>query len=486
MSDIRPDLTKLVRPPNAAPQTTKRRATWLLPAAILAGFALLFLLLFRDRLIPATTVEVAPALGLAAATTTAASAPGGPAVPAAATPAAASAPGRLLFQASGWIEPDPLPVRVTALVDGFIDQVHVLEGQTVKQGEMIATLIDSDIRLIHDAAAAEVAMREADVAALGSTAKATQHRLDAEHAALEAAQADASEAADRLRRIDRATSGAVPESERISAQLENSRRQAGVRARQALVGEATEDLQRITHETASMSARLGAAKVALAQAALNLERTRITAPFSGRILRLLAAPGQKKMAGMDDIDSATVAILYDPAKLQARVDVPLADAAGLHVGQAASILCNLLPDHTFAGVVTRINGEADLQRNTLQAKVRLIDPGDQLRPEMLCRSAFFDTPAAATPGAPAVASASGSLAVYVPDDAINDSSVWVCDPESTRVSRRAIVASSEIREGYRRLDSGVRPGEWIVKNPASLSEGQRVRPLEVSAAANPQ
>jgi multidrug efflux pump subunit AcrA (membrane-fusion protein) len=53
----------------------------------------------------------------------------------------------MLFQASGWIEPDPLPVKATALIDGVIDEVRVLEGQFVKKGETLATLVDDDARL---------------------------------------------------------------------------------------------------------------------------------------------------------------------------------------------------------------------------------------------------------------------------------------------------------------------------------------------------
>ena len=39
--------------------------------------------------------------------------------------------------------------------------------------------------------------------------------------------------------------------------------------------------------------------------------------------------------------------------------------------------------------MTRILGEADLQRNTLQVKVSLLQPDPKLRPEMLCRAKFF-------------------------------------------------------------------------------------------------
>jgi RND family efflux transporter MFP subunit len=394
-----------------------------------------------------------------------------PASPAPATPVA----GRLLFQASGWVEPDPQPIKVTALTDGFIEQVNVLEGAAVKKGEVIATLIEIDSRLAKEAAAAEVEMLEADLAALTTGIETTRFKLDAERANLLVSEADAAEAADRLGRYERMVGGAVPETERITARYENSRRQAAVLAGQARIKEIEQDLKRLAFEISSRKAKTASARARLAQATLAHERTRIVAPLDGRVLRLLAVPGQKKMAGMDEVDSSTVAILYDPAKLQVRVDVPLADAAGLSVGQRVRIRCNLLPDEVFNGEVTRISGEADLQRNTLQAKVRVINPAAKLRPEMLCRAEFLDTASNPNPAGSPAANA-GNLAVFVPESAISDSAVWVCDPDTKRVNRRVIVSTAETRDGYRRLESGIRPGEWIVREPAGLREGQRVNP----------
>jgi RND family efflux transporter MFP subunit len=466
MSDFRPELTALVSHP-AAPQTTKRRATWLLPVGVLLGFSLVFLLLFRDRLIPARGVVVSPAVAIESKPATVEKS----ASPAPATPVA----GRLLFQASGWVEPDPQPIKVTALTDGFIDQVNVLVGAAVKEGEVIATLIEIDSRLAKEAAAAEVEMLEADLAALTTGIETNRFKLDAERADLQSSEADAAEAADRLGRYERMVGGSVPETERITARFENSRRQAAVLAGQARIKEIEQDLKRLAFEITSMKAKNAAARAKLAKATLAHERTRIVAPLDGRVLRLLAVPGQKKMIAMDEVDSSTVVILYDPAKLQVRVDVPLADAAGLSVGQQVRIRCNLLPDEIFNGEVTRLSGEADLQRNTLQAKVRVINPAAKLRPEMLCRAEFLDTATTPNPvGSPAANV--GNLAVFVPDSAISDGAVWVCDPDTKRVNRRAIVSTAETREGYRRLESGIRPGEWIVREPAGLREGQRVNP----------
>jgi RND family efflux transporter MFP subunit len=211
--------------------------------------------------------------------------------------------------------------------------------------------------------------------------------------------------------------------------------------------------------------------VAVKQAQLALARTRISAPVGGRVLRLLAAPGQKRMLGMDEVDSSTIAILYEPDHLQVRVDVALADAAGLQVGQQARIRCSILPERVFSGEVTRITGEADVQRNTLQVKVRVVDPSDLLRPEMLCRVEFL---AAATPAGKLAGG--GSLATWVPEAALQDGAVWVCDPQTMRVERRTVRAGTELRDGYRRILEGLNPGEWAVLGAAKLSAGQRVNP----------
>jgi HlyD family secretion protein len=108
-------------------------------------------------------------------------------------------------------------------------------------------------------------------------------------------------------------------------------------------------------------------------------------------------PGRKSMLAMDDMDSSTIARLYQPDRLQARIDVPLEEAAGVFPGQAVRIRSGFLPDQTMQGVVSRITGEADLQRNTLQVKVSLKDPDPRLRPEMLCRAEFLPDSADGVP-----------------------------------------------------------------------------------------
>ena len=441
-------------------RSAKRRlGVWLLPLAIFLGFALLFALLFRDRLLPGKAVNVVPAIGIEETITRSI------------TSEHRTSSGKPLFQASGWVEPDPLPIKATALTDGIVDQVHVLQGALVKKGDLLATLIGDDTRLERDAMAAKLADMKASFDAHCVGTQIAIRQIDAEKAMLEVAEANVEEAADKLRRYDKMTEGAITGDERLAVRLDHRRRLAEVDLAKARIGEIAEELSKIAYEILAIQSQIKGAEIDLEKAELAYKRTRIHAPVNGRILALKAAPGAKKMVGMDEEDSSTIAILYDPAHLQVRVDVPLADAAGLSVGQAAKIRCNLLPDEIFEGIVTRIEGAADLQRNTLQAKVRIADPSDKLRPEMLSRVEFLETLRENKPDTSAI-----GVAVYVLASALTDGTVWVCDIDTRRAERRQVV-SSATAENLVRIDSGLRPGEWVVSDPAGLREGERLKPL---------
>ncbi len=451
-----PSLETLSRQPEP-PKAIRRAPAWSIPAAILLGFAILFLALFRDRLLPAPEVTVAVVLAAPFAS---------------GSPAAPSSSGNPLFQASGWIEPSPLPVIATALVDGVVETVHVLPGQDVKKGDPLATLIPDDARLAlagaeqnHRTLRSSLAVHESAISSAGKKAET----LDAQTLAAAALK---NEAADRHTRLDRLGSGAIAEADLISAKFRLDHAEAQYLAAVAAAEETRAEVARLEAERHVKQDEIRGAELEVEKAQLSLERTKITSPIDGRILRLLAAPGQKKMLEDQAPESSTIAILYQPENLQVRVDVPLADASGLGIGQQARIRCGLLPDRVFHGEVIHLSGEADLQRNTLQAKVSIVDPADELRPEMLCRVEFLATQTHHSTSSPAT----GFLATWVPESAVAGGSVWVCDPETKRVSQRAVQTTGDARDGHVRIAEGLRPGEWVVLSPANLGEGRRVHP----------
>lgn len=460
MTTPSPDLGQIISKRNETPAEPRRRvAVWLLPLCLLLGFALIFALLFRDRLLPAKKVATMIAVGIEEEITQ---------IP---DSIASSNNGKLLFQASGWVEPDPLPIKATALTDGIVENVHVLQGQLVKKGELLATLIRIDTQLQRDAMVVKVEDEKAMFEAHCVGTQIQLQRMEIEKANLTIAEANAEEAEQKFRRYQRLTKGAITEDEMLKAQLDRARMNAEVAAGNARITEISHELNKIAFEVLALQARIKAAEIQLAEAELAHERTEIKSPADGRILALMAAPGQKKMVGMDEEDSSTIAILYNPERLQIRVDVPLADAGGLSVGQRAKIRCNLLPDQLFEGVVTRIEGAADLQRNTLQAKVKIENPSDKLRPEMLSRVEFFETDQSTTN----TVSNGGGIAVYVPESAVREAQVWICNPDTQRAEKRT-VTTSIVKDGMIRVDSGIRPGEWVLIEPDDINVGQRLKP----------
>ncbi len=156
-------------------------------------------------------------------------------------------------------------------------------------------------------------------------------------------------------------------------------------------------------------------------AARELGWTEVLAPVSGVVMKLLAAPGTN--AGPEH--DAIVAI-YDPAKLRARIDVPLGSVAGIHEGQQVELRSEVLGSTVVRGVVQRVQRESDLLKNTLQVKVQVLEPPPLLRPETLCRARFLGGDAAGEPGAAA------ARTFVVPRAAVHDGAVFRFDPAAGR------------------------------------------------------
>jgi putative ABC transport system ATP-binding protein len=200
--------------------------------------------------------------------------------------------------------------------------------------------------------------------------------------------------------------------------------------------------------------RLERAEVDLAEAALRLERHVVRASIDGVVLRRLVEPGSRLMLDGDHALGSAVAVLYDPARLQVRVDVPLADAPKIGAGQPAEIAVEASPGKIFRGVLTRWVGEADIEKNTIQAKVSLRDPDSSIRPEMLARVRFLALASANGGAAPA----KGATALFAPAGAIAEGVAWVAMERdgATCVVRQRQVAPHR-RGGRRMAGSGLRP-----------------------------
>ncbi len=474
----------------------RSRLATALPWLLLIGFFLMLAAVFGKRLLPAKELTVVTIvtdrLSVDEAEATSGLVEGNAEVRAVAD-SAASFDGPMLFQASGWIEPDPFVTKATALVDGVVKTVHVLEGDLVSKGQPLATLIDEDVKLNLETSRSRLDSLKAQLGAHRRGIEMAEAEIDTLAKQVQSAAARRDEAADILKRLTRVSNGGVAEREISEARLKVASMDAEVEALAITEVELEAKVGQLKEILSDFEAQINEAEIDVARKQLALDRTRIESPIDGRILRLLVVPGQKRMMHMDNPESATVAILYDPDHLQARIDVPLAEAAQLVVGQAVRLRTEVLPGTTFKGRVTRIVGEADLQRNTLQVKVAIENPNDRLRPEMLCRAEFLgegDLSRSDSLSGQSASSASVTrINLFVPvaaftdgvssgSDAQSEATVWKVDASGDHVAPQRITLGREVREDYRLVLEGLKPGDRVVLNPpADLESGDRFRPL---------
>jgi multidrug efflux pump subunit AcrA (membrane-fusion protein) len=336
----------------------------------------------------------------------------------AATPESASARAATA-EAAGWIEPDPFPIVVRPLVAGILETLPVLEGDAVEAGEtVVGRMRSAALEAAHDRAAAQLALAEQDLqrrrvelevaeslleqkADLRLKETTARHDAAALKARLEARRKEHEEA-----REERAARRAELEGqERLAAAggtypVALARARAAVRAADARVAAKAKDVEALVVELAKAEATLvivrevlsdpralqgavdnaranvahlaaerDSVKVELDIAKRELGWATITSPVDGIVLKLLAAPGARIGPQGEGVVS-----LYDPERLQARVDVPLGAVAGVQVGQEVEIRSEVLGNRSARGRVLRVQRESDLLKNTLQVKVRLCGP----------------------------------------------------------------------------------------------------------------
>jgi len=431
-------------------------------------------------------------------------------------------------QAAGWLEAEPFYIAATALADGVVEEIFALEGDRVEKGQILARMVDDDAKLRLARDEAELLQAQATHSKAQVVLKAAQENWSSPYeleravssgqASIEAFRAELSQltslirveesllvqSQEELKSIETAYERkAAAEIEFITAREQSNAQSArleSIKARMpilhATIDRAESDLLsavRALELRIDDRARLDSARASLDHAyalvvlrevqrdesRLELDRMTIHAPISGYVQRRLKVPGDKVVRMMDSLHSSHIAHLYDPSKLQVRVDVPLADASEVYVGQSCEVVVEVFADRTFKGEVLRVTNEADLQKNTLQVKVRVINPDPLLCPEMLTRVKFLSE--VESDGSSPQSSDQPNEMVRVPRSSIenrNDAQfVWVI---TDRANGRGIlqpvnVATIETIGDWVTVQGVLQPGAMIAVDPNDCISGERVR-----------
>jgi len=502
----------IVRDEAAVPSPRRPRhvlSRYVVPGALLAGLSGLLAWASRDAILRPQPVWVVPVL---------------------ATQSAVQNEGTPLFQAAGWIEPRPTPVRVAALAPGVVERLLVVEDQAVVAGEPIAELVKEDAQLAHDRAVAGLKLRETELAQAQAGLRAATTRLEQPVHLL----AVLSEAEATLAEIVTQRKNLPFEIRRAEAQLEfsigdNERKQmsegaisgraiqqskSARDAAQALVEELRTRADSLVEQQAALrqrrdaiktqlklladekqakeeseakvqaaSARVEQARVALAEAKLRLDRMTVRAPIDGRVYQLVAYPGTTLAGGMGpvpNVDGSTVVTLYRPEMLQVRVDVRFSDIPKVSLGQPVLINNPALPE-PISGKVLFVSSEANIQKNTLEVKVALDAPSAVFKPEMLVDVTYL-----APQPAGKIAEASEEVRLYVPQQLIQQDNlgpyVWVAD-QAERVARKTVVATGSANVGgLMEVTQGLTVASRIIaRGHEELADGKRIRVVQEDA-----
>ncbi len=220
-----------------------------------------------------------------------------------------------------------------------------------------------------------------------------------------------------------------------------------------------------------LAAQLNAARARVSLAEVNLENTRVRAPFDGTVLRKDAEVGEivaPSSAG-GGLTRTAIATMADLATLEVEVDVNEAYIAQVRNAQAARIILDAYPDTSFRGRVRQVVPTADRQKATVLVKVSILDRDPRILPEMGAKVVFLRAGTVATEAA--------ARRVLLPRSAVvrgaEGARVWVV--QGGRVTARAVDLGPE-RDGRIEVRTGLGGGESVVLDPpAGLKDGARVR-----------
>ncbi|MCG8312340.1 MAG: HlyD family efflux transporter periplasmic adaptor subunit [Pseudomonadales bacterium] len=197
----------------------------------------------------------------------------------------------------------PFVTTLSASSAAFVEQVMAFEGQSVKRGDLLVMLDQTDLKLQLAQRQAELDDIDSQIAQLNNQHKANQAALAIDEQLLTLAD----KAANRYENLVQKNVGS--DIQRDDA-LQSAKRQAlNVTSRRLAVVDYPNQLKRLQAQQAKIKALRD-------QVALELTRTRITAPFNGQVTKVFVSPRNRLRQG-DQILS-----LFNSDRIEIRAQVP--------------------------------------------------------------------------------------------------------------------------------------------------------------------
>ncbi|HLN00388.1 MAG TPA: efflux RND transporter periplasmic adaptor subunit [Bryobacteraceae bacterium] len=235
---------------------------------------------------------------------------------------------------------------------------------------------------------------------------------------------------------------------------------------------------------------------------------KVTSPFAGVVTArnvdigaLISATGSTQgptrpspAAPSDVPSSGEIFRVAQIGRLRVLVSLPQSEAAGIHVGQPASVSVEELPNRLFPGQITRTSNALDAASRTLLTEVQVANPTGVLLPGMYTTVRFAtnrEVPPFLVPDASLVVEADGTtLAVLRPLSQQDSEKAASKGVDKTVLARARIVHFQKVQPGRDygttlEILDGLHDGEYVVVDPGdAVKEGAIVQMAESAAASN--
>lgn len=346
---------------------------------------------------------------------------------------------------------------------GRLEAVHVREGDRVERGAELATLDPRERAALHAVAVSAWERAKKELQLLEAPARTEE--LERVRAQVAAAEADARWTSDEERRLGSLVEGGgVTRSTHESMVSQKNAAVARLEAAKAVL-RLTEAGAR-AEELEVQRARVAEAAAVMARTQDEIDRTHLTAPFAGQVVRRLLAPGDTVLA----FSSAAVLELVDLSALEVELDVPARHAARLAAKAPVTLTVDEFPAFSLTTTLSAVLEESGARSGSRRALVRLeegADPARVLKPGTFVRARATLKPLEAVLIVPAD-SVRRTVAGWVVVKAVPPAEAGPALPTAAFVPVR-LLEQSEGRAAIEPLGEDLKPGERVLVVGADMA-----------------
>jgi multidrug resistance efflux pump len=238
---------------------------------------------------------------------------------------------------------------ISPQVSGYVTSVAVQDYQTVRQGQLLATVDDRIYRQQVDQAVANLHAAEAALRNSPNSQASAQGTVAQRNAAIASAEATLVQAqANATRARTLFAGGWVAQANIDTTQATLRAAQAAVAEARAGAGVAQTGVSSVVVSRGSLEAAVENARAAVRLAQINLDNTRIVAPASGRLGEVAVRLGQS-------VASGTQLTSLVPDHIWVNANMKETQLKNIRVGQPVEMSVDSLGGQTVRGRVERIS-----------------------------------------------------------------------------------------------------------------------------------